>query len=238
MMNNMIALTIANAAMLIVWFVVMRYLRIGWRTLLAMLPTPMLGFASSYGVYAFNAHFAPSWVAFAMAAAYELTYVGLASYTALNEKQRTEGQKISRDAASISFIQNGLAGLVYVQPAVMGYSEWGPKALFINVPLAALHAAQVWIAYRTANFTLHGVAITTENKPKVVNVDKTMEILPAPQVDNTMPKVDKRAKGWLEMHEAGMTYDAISESLGGKPSKQYINKHVAMYRDSLVSEVE
>jgi hypothetical protein len=155
----------------------------------------------------------------------------------LNEKQRTEGQKISRDAARISFIQNGLAGLVYVQPAVMGYSEWGPKALFINVPLAALHAAQVWIAYRTANFTLHGVAITTETVSTAVNVDKNMEILPAPQVDNTIPKIDSKAATWLDLYESGMTFAAISESLGGKPSRQYIQRHVALYRDSLVDDV-
>jgi len=238
-MNNMIALTIANAAMFIVWFVVMRYMRIGWRTLLAMLPTPMLGFASSYGVYAFNAHFAPSWVAFAMAAAYELTYVGLASYTALNVAQRAEGRLISRDAASISFIQNGLAGLVYVQPSIIAYQSWGGAwPLAVNVPLAALHAAQVWIAYRTANFTLHGVAITQETVSTAVNVDKTMDILPAPQVDNIMPKIDSKAATWLDLYESGMTFAAISESFGGKPSRQYIQRHVALYRDSLVSEVE
>ena len=237
-MNNWIVLTTINAALFLVWFMVMRYQRIQWRVVLAMLPTPMLGFASSYGVFAFNAHFAPGWVAIAMAAAYELTYVGLASYTTLNEKQRAEGQKISRDAARISFIQNGLAGLVYVQPTVMGYADWGPKALWFNIPLAGLHAAQVWIAYRTANFTLHGVEITPESVSTTVNVDKNIDILPAPQVDTMMPKVDKDAALWLEMYESGMTYAAISESLGGKPSRQYIQRHVALYRDSLVSEVE
>lgn len=235
-MTNIIALTTVNAVLLAGWFLSLRYRNIPWRIVLAMLPTPMLGFASSYGVYAFNSYFVPGWVAIAMAAAYELTYVGLASYTALNTKQKTIGLLISRDAAWISFAQNGLVGLAHIQPSVMGYSNWGALALIVNVPLAALHAAQVWIAYRTANFTLHGV----ESSENVVNVDK-MDILPAPQVDNTMPKVaskvDKRAADWLELYEGGMTYEAISESLGGKPSRQYIYKHVALYRESLVSEV-
>lgn len=223
-MTNIIALTAVNAVLLAGWFLSLRYRNIPWRIVLAMLPTPMLGFASSYGVYAFNSYFVPGWVAIAMAAAYELTYVGLASYTALNTKQKTIGLLISRDAAWISFAQNGLVGLAHIQPSVMDYSNWGAWALAINVPLAALHAAQVWIAYRTANFTLHGV----EN---VVNVD----ILPAPQVDNQLTKVDKRAAEWLEMYESGMTYRAISESLGGTPSYQFICKQVTLYRESLVS---
>lgn len=228
-MTNIIALTTVNAVLLAGWFLSLRYRNIPWRIVLAMLPTPMLGFASSYGVYAFNSYFVPGWVAIAMAAAYELTYVGLASYTALNTKQKTIGLLISRDAAWISFAQNGLVGLAHIQPSVMGYSNWGALALIVNVPLAALHAAQVWIAYRTANFTLHGV----ESSEKVVNVD----ILPAPQVDNQLTKIDKNAETWLDMYESGMTFAAISETLGGKPSRQYIQRHVALYRDSLVEHV-
>jgi len=238
-MNNWIAVTAINAVLLAMWFFVLRYSRIRWRILLAMLPTPMLGFASSYGVFAYNAHFAPSLIAIAMAAAYEITYVGIASYTTINTRQRAEGEKISRDAAWISFIQNGLAGLVFIQPDVLGYNKLGGFwPLAINVPLAALHAAQVWIAYRASRFTMHGVQTKEVDEPKVVNVDKNIDVLPAPQVDNTMPKVDKNAATWLDLYESGMTFAAISESLGGKPSRQYIQRHVALYRDSLVSEVE
>jgi len=236
-MNNTIALTAVNAVLLAMWFVTLRYRNIQWRIVLAMLPTPMLGFASSYGVFAYNAHFAPAWIAFAMAAAYEITYVGIASYTTINTRQRAEGEKISRDAAWISFIQNGLAGLVFIQPTVMGYSNWGWKALFINVPLAALHAAQVWIAYRASRFTMHGVQTKETEVSTAVNVDKNQAILPAPQVDNAMPKVDKRAATWLEMHEAGMTFAAIGEGEDQPNSRQYVNKHVAMYRGSVVGEV-
>ena len=228
-MTNIIALTTVNAVLLAGWFLSLRYRNIPWRIVLAMLPTPMLGFASSYGVYAFNSYFVPGWVAIAMAAAYELTYVGLASYTALNTKQKDIGLLISRDAAWISFAQNGLVGLAHIQPSVMGYSNWGALALAINVPLAALHAAQVWIAYRTANFTLHGV----EN---VVNVD-TVDMLPAPQVDNQLTKIDKRAAEWARMHDDGMPYSAISESIGGSPTRQFIQRHVTMYRESLVENV-
>lgn len=232
-MTNIIALTTVNAVLLAGWFLSLRYRNIPWRIVLAMLPTPMLGFASSYGVYAFNSYFVPGWVAIAMAAAYELTYVGLASYTALNEKQKEIGLKISYDAAMISFMQNGLVGLAHIQPSVMGYSKWSAAwPLVINVPLACLHAMQVWIAYRTANFTLHGV----ESSENVVNVDK-IDMLPAPQVDSQLTKIDKNAETWLDMYESGMTFAAISETLGGKPSRQYIQRHVALYRESLVENV-
>lgn len=222
-MNMYVALTAANAALFIVWFVVMRYMRIQWRMLLAMLPTPMLGFASSYGVYAFNAHFAPAWVAFAMAAAYELTYVGLASYTALNVAQRTEGQLISRDAAWISFIQNALAGLVYIQPSVLGYSKWSAAwPLVVNVPLAALHAAQVWIAYRTANFTLHGVEV------KAVAVPVAQPTLEAPNEDNL---IHRDAALWSQMNEQGMSFQAIADEVG--KSKGWVHKQVRTYRGNV-----
>lgn len=128
-----------------------------WRRIFASLPTPTLGIASSYGVYAFNQMFAPKWVAVVMAAAYEITYIGIAALDILDDAQRERGMWIARSAASISFVQNALAGLFFflpeLEPRIRGW-DFEPRLRLIAL-LAILHAAQVWIAYNAANLTLH-----------------------------------------------------------------------------------
>lgn len=227
-------LTLINVSLFIGWAFIVRYMRLPWRAVLAMLPTPMLGFASSYGVYAFNLHFAPAWVAIIMAAAYEVTYVGIAALSALSTSQVAKGDKIARDAAIISFCQNALAGLVFIQPGIMAYSKWGAAALFVNVPLAMLHAAQVWIAYRAANFTLHKssdsplVVATRHNVAATLPTIRTVGKRPAsmqkrpqlaaPQPAMAMPiMTDKHAADIVAMREANSpptSFATIGKQLG------------------------
>lgn len=244
-------LTLINVLLFLVWIAAFRYLRLPWRAVLAMLPTPMLGFASSYGVYAFNTHFAPPWVAIIMAAAYEVTYVGIAAFANLSTSQVDKGNKIARDAAVISFAQNALAGLVYIQPSVRGYEAWGAWSLLVNLPLAALHAAQVWIAYRAANFTLH----KSSTAEKIVNVDGFSEdyladtdtpapvLLTAGDMESrlstaTSTALDTRAADWMAMNDRGVSYQKISDALGGKPSKAYIGRQINLYREWIASQVD
>lgn len=248
-------LTAINIIILLSWIAVIRYLRVPWRSILAMLPTPMLGFASSYGVYAFNTRLTPEWVAMVMAAAFEMTYIGIAAYVNLSRSQVDKGRAIARDAAIISFCQNAIAGLFYVQPSLLSYqaSRW---ALAVNLPLALLHAAQVWIAYRAANFTLHG---SSSDVNQTVNVD-TFEA-PTNQVDghrqlpepvlldaagdrlDRQPKrqpsaaVDGRVDDWLAQVDDGMSYGEISRQLGGQPSRQYIASQVANRKRQLEGSV-
>lgn len=238
-------LTLINVLLFLGWIALYRYLRLPWRAVLAMLPTPMLGFASSYGVYAFNTHFAPAWVAIVMAAAYEVTYVGIAAFANLSSSQVGKGNKIARDAAVISFLQNALAGLVYIQPSVRGYETW-PAAwpLLVNAPLAGLHAAQVWIAYRAANFTLH----QSQTPARIVNVDGFSDDflgdgsetgpaqLTAGNDDQRLSaQVDPRAAEWSARHAGGLSYQKISDRLGGSPSKAHIGRHIKLYRESVAA---
>ena len=128
-----------------------------WRKILSSLPTPMLGFASSYGVYAYNLLFVPPWVAAVMAAAYETCYIGIAALDNLDDAQRKRGKRIMLAAASISFTQNAIAGLLHSVPELRAYISAWPmyaRALLFGVG-ALLHAAQVWIALFAADFTLH-----------------------------------------------------------------------------------
>lgn len=68
-------------------------------------------------------------------------------------------------------------------------------------------------------------------QPVSVNVDEKMMVL----VDGRPKRVDDRAAVWLTAN-ATMSYQEISDSLGGKPSKAYIGAHVKMYREYIQQE--
>jgi hypothetical protein len=155
-----------------------------------------------------------------------------------------KGNKIARDAAVISFAQNALAGLVYIQPSVRGYESWGAWSLVVNLPLAMLHAAQVWIAYRAANFTLH----KSQTAAKIVNVDGFSDDYLVDEDDGApilltagddeirlSSQVDPRAAEWSAWHLRGLSYQKISDRLGGSPSKAHIGRHIKLYRESVAA---
>ncbi len=121
------------------------------RWLLARAPLPMLALAASYGVYSFSSMFVPLWVAIVQAAAYEVTYIGLAATDDLTEAQRSRAAKISIGAVVTSILYNTLAGLLHRNPTWLidlwyGY-EWGLSVLH-GLPLA-------WVAYLVADLLLH-----------------------------------------------------------------------------------
>jgi hypothetical protein len=125
-------------------------LAVPWRAILARLPLPMLALAASYGVYSFSALFVPQWVAVIQAAAFELTYIGLAVVEGMNEKQRQRATLISIGAVVTSILYNTLAGLFHRNPTWLGdlgYFEWG-LAVLHGLPLA-------WVAYLVADLLLH-----------------------------------------------------------------------------------
>lgn len=196
-MPQLIALTIFNIALIA--FITFRLYAVvqDWRKVLAMLPTPMLGFASSYGVYAFNRLFVPAWVAVVMAAAYETTYVGLAALDNLDDAQRKRAKRIALIAATISFAQNAIAGIFHAVPELRGWiAQWQalPRVgLYGGGSL--LHAAQVWIAFATADLTLHRPAAQAPRKqPSVKRFafdfdDDYAQPLAAKQVDFPEPQL-------------------------------------------------
>jgi len=122
------------------------------RAFFAAAPLPMLALAASYGVYSFNILFVPQWVALVSAAAYELTYVGLAVLHVQND-QRIRARWISLGAVVVSIAYNTLAGLFHREPALLDAAP-----LWANVALALLHGApRAWVAFLVADLLLHRV---------------------------------------------------------------------------------
>ena len=116
------------------------------------MPLPMLALAASYGVYEFSRLFVPPWVALVQAAAFELTYVGLA-VVQVQSDQRTRARWISLGAVVVSIAYNTIAGLFHREPALL---EAAP--LWANVALALLHGAPLaWVAFLVADLLLHRV---------------------------------------------------------------------------------
>lgn len=121
------------------------------REILAVLPLPMLGLAASYGVYFFAAQFVPMWVAIAEAAAFELTYIGLAALHGLNEKQRKRASHISLGAVAVSMIYNSIAGGLHQDPNLLENLH-----RFWFWMISILHGAPLAIlAYLIADLILH-----------------------------------------------------------------------------------
>lgn len=133
---------------------------INWRLFLARLPLPMLALAASYGVYSFALLFVPQAVAMIQAAAFELTYIGLAVTQGLNVDQRKRATLISVGAVVASIVYNTLSGWFYRQPELLSGAT--PVAWLM---LAILHGAPLaWVAYLVADLLLHsgeGTALAT-----------------------------------------------------------------------------
>jgi hypothetical protein len=109
--------------------------------LLQVLPLPMLGAAASYGVYYFAAQFVPFPVAIFEAAAFELTYIGLASMKGLSDRQSKYAQRVAIGAVIVSVIYNTLAGAIHQDETILkdlsGFYFW-LIAIVHGAPLAIL----------------------------------------------------------------------------------------------------
>jgi hypothetical protein len=144
---------------------------LNWRAVLAALPLPMLALAASYGVYSFALLFVPFWVAVTQAAAFELTYIGLAVLTGLHDVERQRAGRISIGAVVVSILYNSLAGLFHRMPPMLdAMGLWG------NVVLAALHGAPLaLVAYFVADLLLHRAPVETPAMAKVAHVDSALQ---------------------------------------------------------------
>lgn len=186
-----IVLTAINAGIL---YVLWRHTEIRlwrWRISLAIAPTPMLGMAGSYGVYAFNSLFMPWAWAVVMASALELTYIGLACLDGLTAEQRDRAQLVAMRAAWISYAENVLAGLFYALPALVAEVQSWPLfgQLLVWLPLAALHGSLVYVGFTVTNLTLHrpdaqavlpATGATQVLQPKISAVPLPQVVYPAP----------------------------------------------------------
>lgn len=169
---------------------------INWRMVLARAPLPMLALAASYGVYSFALLFVPWWVAVIQAAAFELTYVGLAVTRGLTADQRKRATAISIGAVVTSIVYNTLAGWFHRQPALLNDARpesWLAFAILHGAPLA-------WVAYLVADLLLHTDA------PQDTPQDTTSE-----------PQPDLRTKA-RELRDSGWSWQKVADAVGRSPS--------------------
>ena len=135
-----------------------------WRDVLARLPLPMLALAASYGVYSFARLFVPPWVAATQAAAFELTYIGLAVQPGMAADARRRATAISVGAVAVSILYNTLAGLFARNGAWLDGMPW-----YAEVALAVLHGAPLaWVAYLVADLLLHRDAAADAPMPAML----------------------------------------------------------------------
>lgn len=125
--------------------------RMNWRVILARLPLPMLALAASWGVFSFARLFVPVTIAIIQAAAFELTYIGLAITRDLRTADRRRATAISLGAVVTSIIYNTLAGWFERAPQLLaGADQW------LWLVFAVLHGAPLaLVAYLVADLLLH-----------------------------------------------------------------------------------
>lgn len=143
-----------------------------WRLFLARLPLPMLALAASYGVYSFAQLFVPLGVAIIQAAAFELTYIGLAVTQNLSDGARKRANTISVGAVVASIIYNTLAGWFHRQPQLLETASpiaWLMFAILHGAPLA-------WVAYLVSDLLLHSGA------------QSALEQVSAPLMEDSLPQ--------------------------------------------------
>lgn len=148
-----------------------------WRAVLSRAALPMLALAASYGVYQYARLYVPDWVAFVQAAAFELTYLGLAVAQGVDARR---ARRISAGAVVTSIIYNTLAGLFHRVPL-----DAFALPLAGELAFAALHGLPLaWVAYLVADLMLHESASAAPAAPPwwervIVRVFGGVEVTPA-----------------------------------------------------------
>ena len=148
----------------------MIWLKCNWRALLSRLPLPMLALAASWGVYSFAAAYVPMWVAIVQAAAFELTYIGLAVTRDLTPAQRRRATAISIGAVAASVLYNSIDGYFARNPAQLAGLPWWAEAAG-----AVLHGAPLAIvAYLVADLLLHSQPRRTDRAAQLRRLVRTL----------------------------------------------------------------
>lgn len=209
-----------------------------WRAVLARLPLPMLALAASYGVYSFALLFVPPWVAIVQAAAFEITYIGLAAQRDMPRAARERAGAISVGAVLVSILYNTLAGLFHRNPAwlvdLWWPHEWG---------LALLHGAPLaWVAYLVADLLLHDTSAAhpvaeVRDEPRGV-----LEFTQAAREDAQPAPVEVRdpAAAVARLREDGANDRGIARALaaefalGARPIGRLIGRHESTVRGWLI----
>jgi Skp family chaperone for outer membrane proteins len=127
------------------------WIRRHWRAILARLPLPTLALAAAWGVGSFASLFVPPLIAVIQAAAFELTYIGLAIIDVPERDRRKRATKISISAVAVSVVYNSAAGYFHRNPAALvglSFAEELGLAIAHGAPLAI-------VAFLVADLLFH-----------------------------------------------------------------------------------
>jgi hypothetical protein len=194
----------------------------------------MLALAASHGVYTFALLFVPPWVALVQAAAFELTYIGLA-VVQVEDAQRRRARLISIGAVVVSILYNTLSGFFHLAPTLLLDMH-----LVAQAGLAVLHGAPLaWLAFLVADLLLHqsgaavaqdteelariGAALAHETERRATYADALaqsdallaqaeQELAQARQ--DLARRVPSEAEQWLDYNGRRFTLAQLSEATG------------------------
>jgi hypothetical protein len=129
-----------------------------WRASLAQLALVTLALSAAYGVYRFQAHFTPSWVALVSATSFELTYIGLAVLQT-TQATRKRATAISVGAVVVSVVYNSLSALFDIRPALLV-----SPPLWAHATLAVLHGVPLaFVAFLVSDLLLHSAPVVVQS---------------------------------------------------------------------------
>jgi hypothetical protein len=172
--------------------------------LFARAPLPMLALAAAYGVYMFQSIFVPHWVAFVSAAAFELTYVGLA-VVETNDHRRARGIAIA--AVAVSVVYNSLAALFERRAALLDATPF-----WLDAVLAVLHGLPLAIvAYNIADLLLHTTTVAASDTPPQVSV------LEVTQLPATVRAYVRQRTQELRAADPTLSLGGLAAQLGTSP---------------------
>lgn len=176
-----------------------------WRGILSRLPLPMLALAASYGVYRFASIFVPDWVAIVQAAAFEMTYIGLAVLDGLDKDERKRATAISIGAVIVSIAYNTIDGIL--TPIAVNVDAW------VKYLLAFLHGAPLAVvAFLVADLLLHR---KTPNKQAQAPTSPSVKQAQSAQATQRLAPLDNITFEVVRLRdEQGLSFQQIGDRLG------------------------
>ena len=135
-----------------------------------------LGLSASYGVFQFSLLYVPVAMAYVTAAAFELTYIGLAVVPLADKESKGKAVWVAQAAVLVSVAYNVISGFMHRNPvAPTSWDRWGVEialSLIHGLPLAS-------VGYLLSTLILHnmkeesGESVKTESK---VENDDTVKV--------------------------------------------------------------
>ena len=122
-----------------------------WRRFLSQASLPMLALPASYGVYYFASHVIPEGFAIAEAAAFELTYIGMALAKGKNPDKKKRFDRVAIGAVVVSIVYNTITAAAHLDPELLKNPDF--ITLWI---LSILHGFPLAIlGYQVSNLLYH-----------------------------------------------------------------------------------